>query len=50
MKWKLKMKQNKKWFLSMLLGNLENSLLGNLLSSERVTLAGDGVIRAGNGI
>ena len=35
-------KEQKRWFLSMLLGTLRTSLLGNLLS-------GKGIVRAGSG-
>ena len=38
-------------FLSMLLGTLEASLLGNLLTGRKLIVrAGEGVIRAGEGV
>ena len=36
-------------FLSMLLGTLGASLLGNLLSRKRIVRAGDGIVRTGEG-
>ena len=40
----------KNGFLSMLLGTLDASLLGNLLSGKGIIRVGDGVIRADDGI
>ena len=37
-------------FLSMLLGTLGESLLGNLLTGKGIMRAGDGIVRAGSGI
>ena len=42
-------KEQKGGFLSMLLGTLGASLLGNLLSGKRTVGAGEGIVRAGNG-
>ena len=42
-------KEQKGGFLSMLLGTLEPSLLGNMLAGKGVARAGDGTIRAGYG-
>ena len=42
-------KKQKRGFLSMLLGTLSASLLGNILAGRRITRAGEGVIRAGYG-
>ena len=42
-------KEQKRWFLSMLLGILGASLLGNLLAGKGTTRAGEGTIRAGEG-
>ena len=42
-------KEQKGAFLSMLLGTLGASLLGNLLAGWRVNRAGKGVLRAGDG-
>ena len=42
-------KEQKGWFLSMLLGTLGASLLGNLLTGRGTKRAGEGVIRAGQG-
>ena len=42
-------KEQKRWFLSMLLGILGASLLGNLLAGKGTTRAGEGKIRAGEG-
>ena len=43
-------KEQRGGFLSMLLGNLGASLLGNLLTGgKRIVRAGEGVIRAGEG-
>ena len=36
-------------FLSMLLGTLGASLLGNMLAGKGINRAGEGFIRAGNG-
>ena len=42
--------KEQKWgFLSMLLGTLVASLLGNILTSKRINRAGEGVVRAGYG-
>ena len=42
--------KEQKWgFLSMLLGTLVASLLGNILTSKRINRAGEGVVRAGCG-
>ena len=42
------MKQNnEKGFLSILLGTLEASLLGNLMTGKGTFRAGEGIIRAG---
>ena len=44
-------KQQREGFLSMLLGTLGASLLGNLLTGEKGMMrAGDGIVRAGDGI
>ena len=43
-----KTKEQRGGVLSMLLGRLGASLLGNLLSGKRVIHAGDGVIRVGH--
>ena len=43
-------KEQKGGFLSMLLGTLGASLLGNLLTGKGINRAGEGVIRAGEGI
>ena len=42
-------KEQRGGFLSMLLGTLGASLLGDILSSKGVTRAGEGTIRAGYG-
>ena len=42
-------KEQKGGFLSMLLGTLGASLLGNLLSGKGTVGAGEGIVRAGNG-
>ena len=42
-------KEQKGGFLSMLLGTLGGSLLGNLLSGKRTARAGEGIVRAGYG-
>ena len=43
-------KEQKGGFLSMLLGTLGTSLLGNLLSGKRINKKGKGINRAGEGI
>ena len=42
-------KEQKKVFVSMLLGTLDTSLLGNLLTGKEINRAGGGVLRAGYG-
>ena len=42
-------KEQKGGFLSMLLGTLGASLLGNLLTGRGINRAGEGVLRAGYG-
>ena len=42
-------KEQKGWFLSMLLGTLGASLLGNLLTGKGIHRAGEGIVRAGEG-
>ena len=42
-------KEQKGGFLSMLIGTLGTSLLGNMLAGEGVSRAGEGTIRAGYG-
>ena len=42
-------KEQKEGFLSMLLGTLDASLLGNILAGKGIKRAGEGVIRAGYG-
>ena len=42
-------KEQRGGFLSMLLGTLEASLLGNLLTGKGTMRAGDGIVRAGGG-
>ena len=42
-------KEQKGGFLSMLLGTLGASLLGNLLTGKGIIRAGDGIVRAGSG-
>ena len=42
-------KEQKERFLSMLLGTLDASLLGNLLTGKGIIRAGDGIVRAGEG-
>ena len=42
-------KEQKEGFLSMLLGTLGASLLGNILAGKGIKRAGEGVIRAGYG-
>ena len=44
-----KVKKRKERFLSMLLGTLGASLLGNILAGEGINRAGEGFIRAGYG-
>ena len=43
----MKQKNKKGGFLSMLLGTLGTSLLGNLLSGKGTVRAGEGIVRAG---
>ena len=43
-------KEQKGGFLSMLLGTLEASLLGNLLTGKGTVRAGEGTVRAGERI
>ena len=44
-------KEQRGGFLSMLLGTLEASLLGNLLTGRKgIVRAGEGVVRAGEGV
>ena len=47
---KNKTKEQKRGFLSMLLGTLGASLLGNLLTGKGTVRAGEGTVRAGEGI
>ena len=42
-------KEQKGGFLSMLLGVLGSSLLGNLLAGKGINRAGEGIVRAGEG-
>ena len=42
-------KEQRDGFLSMLLGTLGASLLGNLLTGKGIMRAGDGIVRAGSG-
>ena len=42
-------KEQKRGFLSMLLGTLGASLLGNILSGKGINRAGEGILRAGYG-
>ena len=42
-------KEQKRGFLSMLLGTLDGSLLGNILSGRGITRAGEGIVRVGYG-
>ena len=42
-------KEQRRGFLSMLLGTLGASLLGNLLSGKGIMRAGEGIVRAGEG-
>ena len=44
-----KSKKQKGRFLSMLLGTLGASLLGNILAGKRINRAGEGIVRAGYG-
>ena len=46
---KNEVKEQKGGFLSMLLGTLGGSLLGNMLAGRSVIRAGEGTIRAGYG-
>ena len=43
-------KEQRGGFLSMLLGTLGASLLGNLLSGKGLVCAGEGIVRAGEGV
>ena len=45
-----KTKEQRGGFLSMLLGNLETSLLGNFLAGKRTIRAGEGTIRPGENL
>ena len=45
-----KTKEQRGGFLSMLLGNLETSLLGNLLAGKRTIRAGEGTVRPGENL
>ena len=45
-----KTKEQRGGFLSMLLGTLRASLLGNLLSGKGLARAGKGIVRAGEGV
>ena len=45
----MKKKEKKFGFLSMLLGTLGASLLGNLLSGKGIVRTGEGIARAGYG-
>ena len=42
-------KKTKGGFLSMLLGKLGASLLGNMLTGKRINRRGEGIVRAGYG-
>ena len=42
-------KEQKRGFLSMLLGTLGESLLGNILAGKGMHRAGEGIVRAGYG-
>ena len=42
-------KEQRGGFLSMLLGTLGASLLGNLLTGKGIMRTGDGIVRAGSG-
>ena len=44
-----KAKEQKWGFLSMLLGTVDASLLGNILAGKGINRAGEGVVRAGYG-
>ena len=46
---KNEIKEQKGGFLSMLLGTLGSSLVGNLLTGQGIVRAGEGIIRAGYG-
>ena len=48
-KYSIERNKQKGGFLSMLLGTLGSSLLGNLLSGKRTVRAGEGIVRAGYG-
>ena len=43
-------KEQRRGFLSMLLGTLGASLLGNLLSGKGLACAAEGIVRAGEGV
>ena len=43
-------KEQRGRFLSMFLGTLGASLLGNLLSGKRLVRTGEGIVRAGEGV
>ena len=43
-------KKQKGGFLSMLLGTLGASLLGNILAGKGINRAGEGIVRAGEGV
>ena len=45
----MKLKNKEKDFLSMLIGTLEASLLGNLLTGKGMMRAGEGMVRTGEG-
>ena len=45
----MKLKKQRGWFLSMLLGTLGASLLGNILVGKGINRAGEGIVRAGYG-
>ena len=47
---KNEMKEQKGIFLSMLLGTLCASLLGNLLTGKGINRADEGIVRAGDGV
>ena len=42
-------KEQRRGFLSMLLGTLSASLLGNILTGKEINRAGEGIVRAGYG-
>ena len=46
----MKLKKQRGGFLSMLLGTLGASLLGNLLSGKGLAHTGEGIARAGEGV